>query len=129
MTIASLLRRLFHRPVERPSPPPDDEGEEPEIPEVVELPIDGVLDLHAFHPRELSSLLPAYLSECRRLGILRVRIIHGKGQGIQQRRVHELLRRLPGVSGFALALPEEGGWGATIALLVSGGPDPGPPGE
>ena len=83
----------------------------------IQLPIDGVLDLHTFQPREIKDLLPAYLSACQERGILRVRIIHGKGIGNLRRTVHALLSRLPLVESFSLAGEHFGGWGATIATL------------
>ena len=85
--------------------------------EPVELPIDGILDLHTFHPREVKSLLPEYLMECRRKGILDVRIIHGKGSGALRETVHAVLKRLSEVVSFRLAGQEAGSWGATVAIL------------
>lgn len=85
-----------------------------DVPEEVVLPIDGVLDLHPFRPSEVGDLVPGYLSECRKLGIAEVRIIHGKGTGVLQRRVHSILARLPEVDSFRLAGEEAGGWGATL---------------
>ena len=93
------------------------EGEELEDREPVELPIDGVLDLHTFHPREVKSLLPEYLMACRRKGILDVRIIHGKGSGTLREVVHAVLKRLPEVVSFRLAGMDAGGWGATVVIL------------
>lgn len=81
------------------------------------LPIDGTLDLHTFLPREVGTLIPDYLGECRKLGILQVRIVHGKGQGILQRRVHAILGREPCVLSFRLADASGGGWGATLVQL------------
>lgn len=83
----------------------------------IELPIDGVLDLHTFHPRDVKALVPDYLAECRELGILEVRIIHGKGTGALRRTVHAVLSRLPEVASFGLAMETAGGWGATIVTL------------
>ncbi len=83
----------------------------------IELPIDGVLDLHTFKPSEIKVLVPDYLRACRERGILRVRIIHGKGIGNLRRTVHALLRRLPEVSTFSLAGEFSGSWGATIVEL------------
>ncbi|OHB26049.1 MAG: DNA mismatch repair protein MutS [Desulfuromonadaceae bacterium GWC2_58_13] len=89
-------------------------------PDVVILPIDGTLDLHTFLPREVGTLIPDYLEECRKRRILQVRIIHGKGQGILQRRVHSILKRLPYVGSFRLADESGGGWGATLVRLLPG---------
>lgn len=83
----------------------------------VELPIDGILDLHTFEPRDVRELVPHYLDLCRERGILRVRIIHGKGTGALRSTVHTILERSPAVVSFKLAMEDEGGWGATIAIL------------
>lgn len=93
----------------------------------VELPIDGVLDLHTFRPADVKDLLPEYLEECRRRGILTVRVIHGKGTGMLREIVHSLLKRLPQVASFRLAGEDAGSWGATVVTLspdVQGGPSP-----
>ena len=83
----------------------------------MDLPIDGVLDLHTFKPGEIGSLVPAYLDECRQRGFLQVRIIHGKGIGNLQRSVHALLSRRPDVVRFSFASTAYGGRGATIVTL------------
>jgi len=82
-----------------------------------ELPIDGTLDLHAFDPADVGALVPEYLAECRKIGILQVRIVHGKGTGAMRERVHFLLSRIPWVASFRLAGEDGGGWGATIVIL------------
>jgi DNA-nicking Smr family endonuclease len=91
--------------------------DEPDDDIPIELPIDGVLDLHTFQPRDVKNLVPDYLAECRERGILEVRIIHGKGTGALRRTVHSVLSRLPEVASFGLALETAGGWGATIVTL------------
>lgn len=93
------------------------QGEDPPDPGPVELPIDGTLDLHAFAPGDLPSLLPEWLGACRERGILEVRIVHGKGTGALRRSVEALLSRLPEVASFCPAEESAGGWGATLARL------------
>jgi DNA-nicking Smr family endonuclease len=83
----------------------------------VEIPIDGILDLHTFHPKELPGLLADYLAVCHEKGILNVRIIHGKGTGVQKARVRSLLSRNSLVRTFADAPEQFGGWGATVVEL------------
>jgi DNA-nicking Smr family endonuclease len=83
----------------------------------IELPIDGILDLHTFHPREVKELIPEYLAACRERGILEARLVHGKGTGALRETVHSLLRKIPEVVSFRLAGEETGGWGATLVTL------------
>jgi DNA-nicking Smr family endonuclease len=100
---------------------PDDEGElapdEITPDEIAALPIDGVLDLHTFHPRDVPDLVPTWLDECRAHGLRELRIIHGKGTGTLQRIVHAALARRRDVLEYRLAPPERGGWGATLVTL------------
>ena len=86
---------------------------------VVVIPIDGELDLHTFAPRELGELIPAYLEECRKVGILQVRIIHGKGRGNLRRSVHSILVKQSGIASYRLADETAGGWGATVVTLTA----------
>jgi len=92
--------------------PPFDDPDTP-----LDYPIDGVLDLHTFRPAEIRELLHDYLAECRRRGILAVRIIHGKGAGVLRRTVHACLTREEGILDFQLADAGGGGWGATLVTL------------
>jgi dsDNA-specific endonuclease/ATPase MutS2 len=88
----------------------------------VEYPINGTLDLHTFHPRDVKDVVPEYLHACREKGILQVRIVHGKGTGSLRRTVHAVLDKLPEVASYKLGGDAGGGWGATIVVLL-------PPGE
>ncbi len=83
----------------------------------IEIPIDGVLDLHTFNPKELPQLLSDYLSACREKGIMSIRIVHGKGTGVQKARVRSLLSKNPMVVAFKDAPEQRGGWGATVVTI------------
>jgi len=83
----------------------------------VRIPIEDWIDLHTFSPKEIPILLEEYLLECQKKGFREVRIIHGKGKGIQRSIVHSFLKKSPLVESFKMASPEEGSWGATIAFL------------
>jgi DNA-nicking Smr family endonuclease len=91
----------------------DDEPDEP-----FELPITGELDLHAFAPRDVVSVVEEYLLACRAKGLLEVRIVHGRGKGVQRAEVRRLLSRLEYVLDFGDAPPVSGGWGATTVRLA-----------
>ena len=86
-----------------------------EIP--VPLPIDGVLDLHTFRPRDVKPVVLDYIQLCRERKIYELRIIHGKGIGQLRATVHALLSKHPHVHSFALATELFGGSGATIVHL------------
>ena len=96
------------------SPEDEVDSEEP-----IEVPIDGVLDLHAFRPQDVKDLVTEYLHACRERGLLEVRIIHGKGTGALRETVHALLARMPEVASFRLAGGDRGAWGATLVFLKS----------
>lgn len=85
--------------------------------EIVELPIDGRLDLHSFRPADVPSLVDEYLNVCRERGILQVRIAHGKGIGVLRETVHKLLERRDDVESFRLDSETGAGWGATLVTL------------
>jgi len=85
--------------------------------EPIKFAIEDVLDLHTFHPADIPDLLEDYFCECIKAGIFSVRIIHGKGKGIQKRRVQQLLKENLRVVSFKDAPPEAGGWGATLVTL------------
>ncbi len=82
-----------------------------------ELPIDGVLDLHAFRPAEVADLLDDWIRECAARGLRDLRVVHGKGTGALRERVHALLAGDPRVLSYRLAGEDGGGWGATLVTL------------
>ena len=84
---------------------------------VVRIPIEDWIDLHTFSPKDIPSLLEDYLFECQKKGFKEVRIIHGKGKGVQMNIVHSFLRKSPRVESFKLAPLEAGSWGATVVVL------------
>ncbi len=84
----------------------------------IELPIDGVLDLHTFSPKEVKDLVAEYIGECVRLGLTEIRIIHGKGTGTLKAIVHGILKKDPRVVSFKDAGLDAGGWGATLVRLI-----------
>jgi len=86
--------------------------------EAFEYPITGELDLHAFAPRDVASVVEEYLLACREKGLGEVRIVHGRGKGVQRAEVRRLLGRLEYVLDFGDASPVSGGWGATIVRLA-----------
>jgi dsDNA-specific endonuclease/ATPase MutS2 len=85
--------------------------------EPIQIPIEDVLDLHTFRPQDIADLLENYFEECIKTGIFSVRVIHGKGKGIQKKQVHRILKKNPQVKRFRDAPPEAGGWGATLVEL------------
>lgn len=85
--------------------------------EPVEVPIEDVLDLHPFRPADVRDVALEYLTEARRRGLRQVRLIHGRGIGVQRERIQSLLRTLDWVEAFHDADHTGGGWGATIVLL------------
>jgi dsDNA-specific endonuclease/ATPase MutS2 len=78
-----------------------------------------VFDLHSIPPREVRAVVEEYLREARQRGFRVVRIIHGKGVGVQRETVRAVLARTPFVEHFADAPPEAGGWGATVARFAA----------
>jgi dsDNA-specific endonuclease/ATPase MutS2 len=87
------------------------------IPQPFQLEITDILDLHTFHPKEIPAAVEAYLEEARRKGFTSVRIIHGKGIGVERERVRSVLSRTKFVAQFRDAPGEAGGWGATLVWL------------
>ncbi|HYJ86987.1 MAG TPA: Smr/MutS family protein [Pyrinomonadaceae bacterium] len=88
------------------------------FPEPVRIPITDVFDLHTIQPRDVKVVVQEYLEEARNAGFSSVRIIHGKGIGVQREMVRKILARTPFVTSWTDAPPEAGGLGATIVWLT-----------
>ena len=105
--IVSLDRKEDHNSPVTLSPFPD--------PVVIEF--SDVIDLHAIPPRQVRAVVEEYLEEAHRRGMKWVRIVHGKGIGVQREMVRGVLSQTPFVIEFTDAPAEAGGWGATIVTL------------
>lgn len=90
------------------------EGDDDSVP----IPIEDVLDLHPFRPGETASVVTEYVAAAVAKGLREVRLIHGRGIGVQRSIVRKALERSPLVMSFEDATPERGGWGATVVRLV-----------
>ena len=87
--------------------------------EPIVLPIEDSVDLHAFHPKDIPSVVEEYLEQCKQAGLTEIRIIHGRGTGVQRKIVRSILERHSLVLSFKDAPAESGGWGATVVILKS----------
>jgi dsDNA-specific endonuclease/ATPase MutS2 len=85
--------------------------------ETVRIPVTDVFDLHTVPPRDVEGVVEEYLIEAHRLGLKALRIIHGRGIGVQREIVRKVLARTPFVAAFGDAPAEAGGWGATVVTL------------
>jgi DNA-nicking Smr family endonuclease len=92
----------------------DDAGE---TDEPVRVPIEDAIDLHPFAPQDIPSVVEAYLEAALEAGFHEVRLIHGRGKGVQKEVVRRVLSRNPLVDRYAEAPPERGSWGATVVWL------------
>ena len=81
------------------------------------IPVTDVFDLHTVPPADVKAVVEEYLLEARRLGLKALRIIHGRGIGVQREVVRSILARCDFVQSFNDAPAEAGGWGATVVTL------------
>ncbi len=92
---------------------PEDPRSEPIV-----VPVEDALDLHAFAARDIPSVVEAYIEAASEAGFTEVRLVHGRGIGVQRRRVRQVLAQHPLVVAFRDAPAERGGWGATVVQLA-----------
>ena len=105
-------------------PGPEDPRDESEVPDAIEVALEDVLDLHSFPPREVKDLVRDYLDLAFEAGFPQVRIVHGRGVGVQRNIVRSLLERDPRIEAFGDAPAGAGGWGATWARFLRPGDEP-----
>lgn len=126
MTILEWLKGLASRDIRDSSATASQADDDPNIdpfdpfPDGVEVETADVIDLHTIQPREVKVVVEEYLYQAYKAGFRSVRIIHGKGIGVQREMVHSILARTPFVADWTTAPPEAGGLGATIARLRPG---------
>lgn len=89
----------------------------PDEDDAVVLPIEDSIDLHFFAPRDIPDVVESYLEAAQEQGLVEVRVIHGRGKGVQKERVRQVLTRSARVERFEEATPDRGGWGATVVFL------------
>jgi DNA-nicking Smr family endonuclease len=92
---------------------------EPPFDDPIVIPIEDHLDLHPFQPKDIPSVVEEYLEQCKEAGFHEVRLIHGKGKGVQRNIIRALLKKHANVESFHDAALEAGSWGATIVILKS----------
>jgi DNA-nicking Smr family endonuclease len=88
--------------------------------EALLVPLTGEIDLHAFAPSDIVSVVEEYVRACCERGLTSLRLVHGRGKGVQRAAVQRALRRHPDVEAFCDAPPGSGGWGATLVTLRRG---------
>ena len=103
---------------EEPDPGEEFAISDPNVP--VDLPVEDFIDLHPFPPRDIPNVVTDYIEAAHARGFREVRLIHGRGIGVQRERVRSTLGKHPLVESFSDATADRGGWGATIANLSQG---------
>ena len=117
MKLTRFWRSLWtSKPIEEETESPLEEGEDP-FAEPVVIAIGDVIDLHSIPPKQVKEIVEEYLQQAHARGFSVVRIIHGKGIGVQREVVRKILSRTSFVINFYDAPPTAGGLGATIAEL------------
>ena len=99
------------------SPPPEQQDDSVTQLPIEAVPIEEVIDLHGFQPRDIPSVVEEYLQAARERGFREVRLIHGRGTGFQRERVRQVLAQSAIVEHFSSAPSHRGGWGATLVWL------------
>jgi dsDNA-specific endonuclease/ATPase MutS2 len=114
--LGAFLAGLFAS-APRPKDEPEPDEPPPNEDDIAVLPIEDSIDLHGFQPRDIPSVVEEYLLEAHARGFSEVRLIHGRGKGVQRRVVQSILAKHPLVQSYRDAPASRGGWGATVAVL------------
>jgi len=121
MRFSHWIKSLFRENIQQRSPDQSEDGSDLDadypFPEPIEIEITDVFDLHTIHPREVKLVVEEYLHQAREKGFRNVRIIHGKGIGVQREMVRSILAKTSFVVDWTDAPPEAGGLGATIVRI------------
>ena len=119
MSFSDWLKKLMSKRGRELDPIEEDSDLDPNdpFPDPVDIEITDVFDLHTIPPRDVKRVVEEYLFLAREKGFQSIRIIHGKGIGVQRETVRSILGRTPFVTGWTDAPPEAGGLGATIVRL------------
>ncbi len=113
-----MIEGLGGNRAQPPPPEPEPFEEDEDLPDTVVLTLTDVIDLHSFPPHQIADLVRDYLDAAHRSGFRHVRIIHGKGKGVQRDITRKILEADPRVSAFGDPPGEAGGWGATWVELL-----------
>ncbi len=108
---------MSHHKKEHSESAVDSHEPDPPFGDPIVLPVEDSINLHAFQPKEIPSVVEEYLEQCKLAGFREVRIIHGKGIGAQRNIVRSVLQKNSWVDSFRDAPAEAGGWGATVVVL------------
>jgi DNA-nicking Smr family endonuclease len=108
---------VSHEKKDQSEKPSGEPGNDSPFDQPVVVPIEDSIDLHAFSPKDIPDVVGEYLEQCRRAGIYEVRVIHGRGKGVQRKIVRSILEKHPWVLSVKDAPAESGGWGSTIVML------------
>jgi len=107
---------MSRKRIDSPENPSTDPVDSP-FDEPIVLPLEDSIDLHAFAPKDIPSVVEEYIHQCHLAGLYEVRVIHGRGKGVQRRIVQSVLAKNPLVSSFKDAPAESGGWGSTVVVI------------
>lgn len=117
LTVGVLSAGKSDGAVAEPGANGGDQEEDSDPSQPVDIPVEDFIDLHPFSPRDIPSVVESYLETAMEQGYGEVRLIHGRGIGVQRDRVRSVLSKHPQIVSFSDAPSDRGGWGATLVKL------------